>query len=104
MTYDLERLVWLLGETLGRQVHEAIWDGDVERLHEIAGCRCCCHEHTYGNGCPAYSWGGCRGQDTMTREEEESWCQHYERFHGLSRDQFLAAGLCERGPATGNNT
>jgi hypothetical protein len=87
-TCKLQDLVWLLGERLGRQVHEAMWAGDVERLDAIAGCQCCCHEHTYGSGCPAYAWGGCRGQATLTWQEQKSWEQHYERFHGLSQEQF----------------
>ena len=88
MIPSLQDLIDRLGAKLGRQVHEAMWAGDVERLDDLASCRCCCHEHTYGNGCPAYAWGGCRGQCTMTYEEEESWAAHYERFHGMTRDQF----------------
>jgi hypothetical protein len=88
-TPDLKELVMLLGEELAREVEAAIWAGDVERLSEIAYCRCCCHVHTFGRGCPAYAWGGCRGQDTVTREEMESWIAHYERFHGMTRDQFF---------------
>lgn len=75
-------------EGLSPEIARAIWEGDVDRLQELAGCRCCCSEHTFGSGCPAYAWGGCRGQGAMTREDEESWARHYERFHGMTRDAF----------------
>jgi hypothetical protein len=78
----------MLGDDLSPEMRCAIWEGDVERLWELAPCRCCCHEHTYGRGCPAYAWGGCRGQGTMTNEDIESWARHYERFHGMTREQF----------------
>lgn len=69
----------------------AIWAGDVDTLQDLAPCICCCHEHTFGAGCPAYAWGGCRGQGSMTRSEQEEWAVNYERFHGMSRDQFYGA-------------
>ena len=74
--------------SLEKQIEDAIWAGDTDKLHELAGCECCCHEHTYGSGCPAYQWGGCRGQGTMTREDHEAWAKHYEAAHGMSRAQF----------------
>ena len=70
------------------RAQRAIWEGDVDWLHEHYPCACCCGEHTYGNGCPAYAWGGCRGQESMSRQDHESWAKHYEQFHGLSRDEF----------------
>ena len=67
----------------------AIWEVDVDWLSEHFSCMCCCHEHTFGSGCPAYAWGGCRGQHTMSRQELDSWVRHYETAHGLSRDEFF---------------
>jgi hypothetical protein len=75
-----------------------MWAGDVDTLDEIAGCRCCCHEHTFGRGCPAYAWGGCRGQCTMTHEDVESWASHYERFHGMTRENFYFGTNDASGP------
>ena len=75
---------------LQRQIEEAMWAGDVEKLDELAHCRCCCWEHTYGSGCPAYAWGGCRGQDSAEdpANDYEGWARHYERFHEWTRAQF----------------
>jgi hypothetical protein len=70
-----------------RELEDAMWAGDCDRLHELAGCRCCCWEHTF-EGCPARVWDGCRGSGMTTRADLESWMAHYERFHGLPRDQF----------------
>lgn len=70
------------------RLERAMWEGDIDTLHEIAPCKCCCHEHTWGTGCPAYAWGGCRGQGTMTYEEERSWFEHYRRFHGMTEAEF----------------
>ena len=69
------------------ELERAMWAGDIERLDEIARCRCCCHEHTF-EWCYARIWGGCRGQHTMTRAEERSWVEHYRRFHGMTEDEF----------------
>lgn len=82
----------MLGDNLPADIRRAIWEGDVDYLVEVAPCQCCCGEHTFGPGCPAYVWGGCRGQGSMTREEVDSWATHYERFHGMSRDQFFCRG------------
>lgn len=65
---------------------EAMWAGDVDRLHELAPCGCCCHEHTFA-WCEARIWGGCRsglapGEDLY--EWGESWRQHY----GMSEKEF----------------
>jgi len=73
------------------EMSRAIWEGDDMWLWENYPCQCCCHEHTFGPGCPAYQWGGCRGQGTMTSEEEESWARHYERFHGMTREEFFSS-------------
>jgi hypothetical protein len=74
--------------TFVRALEDALWAGDVDRLGELAGCRCCCWEHTFG-WCPARIWGGCRGQDSMTAADHEAWAAHYERFHGMTREQFF---------------
>jgi hypothetical protein len=88
--YEGARLAGYEGreQAFARILEDALWSGDVNRLDELAGCRCCCHEHTF-EWCPARVWGGCRGQGSMTRAELESWVTHYERFHGLTRDQFF---------------
>ena len=69
------------------RVQEAMWNGDTALLHEIAGCGCCCDEHT-DEGCPARLWGACRGQDSLTRADLEGWIQHYEKTRGMTRDEF----------------
>lgn len=68
-------------------IQQAMWSGDIDKLDELAGCRCCCHEHTFED-CSARTWGGCRGQSKMTRAEEESWFRHYQALHGMTRDEF----------------
>lgn len=70
------------------ELDEALWAGDVDRLHDLAPCRCCCHEHTFED-CPARLWYGCRGQYTMTRAEEYAWADHYLKFHGMSESEFF---------------
>ena len=45
----------------------------MEKLEELAGCICCCHEHTHGGECPAYAWGGCRGQENAGLRLECEW-------------------------------
>ena len=71
-----------------RILERAMWNGDTDLLFELASCQCCCDEHT-GEGCLARAWGGCLGQDALTRADEESWAAHYARFHGLTREQFF---------------
>jgi hypothetical protein len=65
----------------------AVWEGDLDKLNELAGCRCCCHEHNDGRGCPAYAWGGCRGQGHA--DDPEEWCDFYIRTRGFTREQFF---------------
>lgn len=72
-----------------RVLDNAVWAGDVDLLNELASCICCCDEHTF-EFCPSRIWGGCRGQYTMTRAELDSWVEHYERFHGMTREDFFA--------------
>jgi hypothetical protein len=46
-------------DNLPLEIADAMWAGDVARLHELAPCRCCCSEHTFPD-CPARIWYGCR--------------------------------------------
>jgi len=69
------------------EIEAAMWAGDIERLDEIAPCRCCCHEHTY-DSCEARAWHGCRGQNAMTYADEKAWLAHYQRFHGMTERDF----------------
>ena len=73
--------------SLPTRLVDAIWAGDVNALCHLAPCRCCCDEHTF-ESCEARLWNGCRGQNTMTGAEEESWVAHYARFHGMLWEQF----------------
>lgn len=73
------------------RLDKALWEGDVDTLEELAGCVCCCAEHTFGRGCPAYVWGGCRGQGTAETGTAQEWQRHYERFHGMSEEQFFGS-------------
>lgn len=75
---------------LSPELLDALWAADVDALYDLAPCRCCCHEHTFTTGCPAYAWGGCRGQSATTPEEVESWVVHYTRHHGMTREEFFA--------------
>lgn len=72
---------------LDDELSRAMWEGDVDKLRELAGCGCCCDEHFFED-CPARAWGGCRGQHSLTRADYAAWEEHYRRHHGLSRDQF----------------
>jgi hypothetical protein len=76
---------------LERHIKDAMWSGDVDTLNELAPCKCCCDEHTYGPGCPAYQWGGCRGQGTMTHDDYLAWAEHYKKFHGMTEDEFYGS-------------
>ena len=61
--------------------------GDEVQLHELAPCRCCCHEHTF-ESCKARQWFGCRGQYSVTRDEETSWFRVYRDFRSMSEAEF----------------
>lgn len=65
-------------------IAEAMWAGDVDKLQELAGCECCCSDHTF-NRCPARAWEGCRGQGSV---DEQSWLRHYVEHHGMTEAQF----------------
>jgi hypothetical protein len=82
----LEEGARMLGWDVARFKHvltKAAWEGDVDRLDELAGCRCCCGEHTF-SWCPARLWNGCRGGQVDQRTEEEAWRQHY----GMTEDEW----------------
>lgn len=65
------------------RLKKAMWEGDLDTLDKIAGCVCCCDEHTFEH-CPARAWGGCRGQDTLTKDDIEAWARHY----GMTVEEF----------------
>ena len=74
-----------------RAIVDAMWSGDADKLHELAGCICCCDEHTAGRACPAWKWGGCRGGSDVSPpywEEERAWLAHYQVHHGMSEKEF----------------
>lgn len=73
---------------MNEELEAAMWAGDIDRLRELAPCQCCCADHFF-DCCEARVWGGCRGQDSMTRADHESWAHHYVQFHGMTRDQFF---------------
>lgn len=65
-------------ERLSHEVQEAMWAGNVTRLHVIARCGCCCDAHT-GPNCPARLWWGCIGQITEDPYEQgQSWFRLYK--------------------------
>lgn len=70
-------------------IETAMWAGDVDHLHEIAPCVCCCAEHTFSD-CPARQWDGCLGgQEPAPHETAEAWAKHYEAFHGMNPEVFF---------------
>jgi hypothetical protein len=71
-----------------RILERAMWNGDLDQLSELAGCGCCCHEHTFEQ-CPARVWNGCRGSGSMTVDEEQSWLDHYQQHHGMTEERFF---------------
>lgn len=65
---DLDEWAIRVGPARGPQVHyvaeslEAALALALESLRPTTpACQCCCWEHTFGNGCPAWSHGTCRG-------------------------------------------
>jgi hypothetical protein len=70
--------------TGNKELDDALWAGDVDRLQELAYCRCCCDEHTFSD-CPARLWGACRGQGAITHADKEAWA----KFYGMTIDEFL---------------
>ena len=76
---------------LSERAQQALWEGDVEWLSEEMPCGCCCAEHTHGDGCPAYAWGGCRGQSSMSRHEHAAWQRFYAETRGMTESEFYGA-------------
>jgi hypothetical protein len=75
-----------------RELEEAMWAGDVDKLYELAPCSCCCHEHTHA-WCRARLWGGCRSGLAYgdTGDDAQAWLEHYKRFHGMTEEQFYGS-------------
>lgn len=73
-------------DELKKAIEQAMWDGDTDRLDELAPCGCCCWEH-YHWDCPARVWNGCRGQDDI-HGERAKWQEHYKKFHGMTEAEF----------------
>ena len=67
-------------------LEEAMWAGDVDRLNEIAGCICCCSDHTFSH-CPARKWEGCRGQGSEDYDHRK-WFEFLNRTRGMTEAQF----------------
>ena len=86
---DLVADMWnAYGADPERVLKDAMWAGDSETLQQVARCICCCADHTFTTGCPAYAWGGCRGQGTMSPDDMGGWAAHYAKHHGLSPERF----------------
>lgn len=83
----IENLSWPGPDDLQKEIEDAMWAGDIDKLHRIAGCYCCCSEHTF-ESCPARAWDGCRGGQSSPRAERIAWQKHYEQFHGMSYETF----------------
>jgi len=68
------------------ELKNAIWAGDMDKVHALAPCRCCCVDHTFDD-CLARAAGVCRGQGEPTfaerRSDEASWARHYKEHHGI---------------------
>jgi hypothetical protein len=67
-------------------LEEAIWAGDVDRLYDLAPCKCCCADHTFSN-CPARQWNGCRGQDSE-QYDSKKWFEFYKATRGMTEAEF----------------
>lgn len=79
--------------TTDGELRKLMWAGDELSLNRIAGCTCCCDEHTYER-CPARQWHGCRGQNSvLTVAEIEAWFQTYARVRGFTRAQFFGPDM-----------
>lgn len=82
-------MLGLTPEEFVAKLEGAFWAKNKDDLHSLAGCDCCCHEHTFPN-CLARLWGGCRsarayGDDRPTDQDDvEGWAAHY----GVSLEEF----------------
>lgn len=85
MTDEEKHQQWLA------DLRRAVWEGDLDKLQELAPCVCCCSEHTHVY-CEARLWGGCRSGEEYgfsRRQFEEEWAKFYERERGMPYDQFF---------------
>lgn len=87
--HELRELIWA-GRTREAEalLQELMWDGNTDKLFEIAGCDCCCGEHTF-ESCPARLWYACRGQESTPIADREAWVKHYQQHHGMTREEFF---------------
>ena len=81
-----------MDEELLKQIHQAMWDNDEDKLKELAPCGCCCSDHTF-MCCPARHWGGCGGGGLgeksidMIGDDYQKW---YEQTRGMTMDDFFS--------------
>lgn len=61
--------------------------------YDAPACVCCCYDHTFGWGCPAYAWGTCRGQGSVEEREYFEW---FLALKGWTREDEHAAVLAAR--------
>lgn len=83
-----------ISDDLIKQIHQAVWDNDQDKLQELAPCDCCCDEHTFGC-CPARIWNGCRGGGVgqlSIREIGDDYQKWYSETRGMSEDDFFGWG------------
>lgn len=70
---------------------DALWAGDVDRLQEIAPCRCCCWEHTFTDRDARY-WSGCRSglaPGESWRDIHQGWARWYAEIRGMTEAEFF---------------
>lgn len=74
-----------------QSLQEAMWSGNVDRLHELAPCDCCCDEHTSVH-CPAREWNGCKSGLAPGEDEDDRswWVAYYEQTRGMTATEFFA--------------
>ena len=74
-----------------KAIEIAMWAQDLDGLHELAPCRCCCGEHTFSD-CEARVWNGCRSGLAPGEQDcygdERDWQKHYETHHGMPEAEF----------------
>jgi len=80
----------------------AMWAGDVDMLHELSPCGCCCGEHTHLY-CQAREWGGCRSglmPGESADEDAYEWQRWYAEIRGMTEAEFFGTyGGSEDGQA-----
>lgn len=68
-------------------IREAVYKGDSDSVYELAGCGCCCSDHTFSD-CVGRLVGICRSGLPYGVSEHQDltlWAKHY----GMSLDKFL---------------